>query len=532
MLAALEAIPSLGWVTTPSPLETLPSLEQRLRLERVLVKRDDRLAALRGGSKPRKLTYLLAAPECREATALRSVGAIGSGHLVAMTEAARVLGRELRAHCFWEPLWPGVLDNLAFTASGPTALAYRGSRVALALREPWVPLGRARPPLAGIPAGGTSPLGAVGLVRAALELAIQLVERDEPAPERLYVALGSGGTVAGLALGLALAGLPTTVRAVSAVERPFTTRGRLLALVRETAALLAAAGVPLPAGLAPRPIEITHELLGRGYTHPPEAARAACDALHDEGIAVEAIYTGRALAALLAERGGGARRVLYWHTAHAHPLPHAEGWRERLPSALAERLRLAEAGRSRGRRRALVAAGAVAAAVAVGVRLTGYPPLPPGRVLASWELHVVAAAAEALLPPAPAVVSWEKIARNVDAYLVGMPASLVRDVHALIAAVEHGTWLAPAVRRFSELAAAEREAHLRRLEGLGGMGRLVARGVRDFCLLGYYQEPATWAALGYEGPLLGPDPQPPRPRAPRYAALVAPPGALPRGAAR
>ena len=49
--------------------------------------------------------------------------------------------------------------------------------------------------------GGSSPLGCVGYVEAAAELAEQVRAGDLPAPSHIVVALGSGGTAAGLAAG-------------------------------------------------------------------------------------------------------------------------------------------------------------------------------------------------------------------------------------------------------------------------------------------------------------------------------------------
>ncbi|MGV7969545.1 pyridoxal-phosphate dependent enzyme, partial [Mycobacterium kansasii] len=61
-----------------------------------------------------------------------------------------------------------------------------------------------------LPAGGSAPLGVVGYVEAALEIAAQVEAGALPAPASVVVAVGSGGTVAGLHLGLALAGLTST----------------------------------------------------------------------------------------------------------------------------------------------------------------------------------------------------------------------------------------------------------------------------------------------------------------------------------
>jgi D-cysteine desulfhydrase len=57
-------------------------------------------------------------------------------------------------------------------------------------------------------------------------------------------------------------------------------------------------------------------------------------------------------------------------------------------------------------------------------------------------------------------------------------------------------------------------------------------GVRELCMLAYYQLPSSWPAIGYEGPLAGPAPSPShaeRPSSPDYDGLRAPAGQLPQG---
>ena len=205
--AALAAIPRLGWAQEPTPITELPELAAELGLGWLGVKRDDLCTPLHGGSKTRKLDFLLAAAPWRDARGWRAMGAIGSGQLVACATAAGLLGKELRAHLFWEQPSIGVLDNLAHTASHASALRYHRSRVSLALTAPALLLGRGDAEWATIPPGATCLLGNLGLVRAGLELGEQVRAGVLPEPEVVYVALGSGGTAAGLAVGLGLAGL-------------------------------------------------------------------------------------------------------------------------------------------------------------------------------------------------------------------------------------------------------------------------------------------------------------------------------------
>ncbi|WP_437323754.1 1-aminocyclopropane-1-carboxylate deaminase/D-cysteine desulfhydrase [Sorangium sp. So ce381] len=339
-LRMIDDIPRLGWVGAPSPVTALPRLASALGIEFLGVKRDDLCEPLHGGMKMRKLDYVLAAPPFSTSAAWSAAGGIGSGNVAALVAAAQRLGRRVHAHLFWTDLSRGVIDNLAFTASGPASIRFYPSRAALALARPslFLPL-RARDDdgAAIVPLGATSALGMVGAARAALELGAQIRAGELPEPARVYVPLGSGGTAAGLAVGLALGGLRSRVVAVAVVERLLASRFRLRALTAELRAALAQRGVaPVPPAA---PIDVVHGYLGRGYGSPTPASLAACDALAAEGISLEPVYTGKAMAALMAharERRLGP--VLFWQTARREPLPRSDGFCERLPAALARRL--------------------------------------------------------------------------------------------------------------------------------------------------------------------------------------------------
>lgn len=530
---ALDALPRLGWVQAPSPLTLLPELARAVGLPWLGVKRDDLLPALHGGTKVRKLDHLLATAPFRDAPAWASPGAIGSGHLVALTAAAEKLDRRLQAFTFWEPLSAGVLENLAFTASGPAELHFHRSRVTLALSAPRVLLGGTHAGTLVIPPGGTLPAALPGLVRAGLELAAQLSASSLPAPAKLYVAFGTGGTAAGLAVGLGLAGLRTTVHAVRTVERLLAPRRTLRRHVRELLSLLRANGVST-AGWTPAPLVVDDSQLGAGYGAPTRASLAACELLAGEGLTLEAVYGGKAMAALLADARRARGPVLFWQTARRGPLPHAPDWRERLPAELSRRLLDATLDHHPGRRRVLVGAGVTALTALATGRLTGYAPLPDwqGRVLSAREAQILAAAAEALLVRLPDGPTPLAIAANVDRFLVPMPPMMQLEIHALLQLVEHATTpLGLRLSRLTELPVPAREAFLLSLQARGGLLAVAVRGLRDLCLLGLWQEPATWAAISYAGPWVQEGAQP-LPAQAAYEALRAPAGATPRGSAR
>ncbi|MBI5496234.1 MAG: hypothetical protein HY904_14520 [Deltaproteobacteria bacterium] len=172
-------------------------------------------------------------------------------------------------------------------------------------------------------------------------------------------------------------------------------------------------------------------------------------------------------------------------------------------------------------------------AATVAVHASGYGWLAgfPGEVLATWEGHVVAAAAERLLNLQQGGPTPSDVARHVDRFLVGMPPSMHQDIHLMLGALEHGTL--PLGLRFSRLTRLPAADRVNFLAGLPQLGTLMAqayRGVRDLCLLGYWQDPRTWARIGYGGPWGASTANGHARHVTGYDALVAPAAALPRSA--
>jgi D-cysteine desulfhydrase len=166
--------------------------------------------------------------------------------------------------------------------------------------------------------GGSSALGAVGYVDAALELAAQVAEGELPEPSHILVALGSGGTAAGLVLGLKIAGLRTQVVAVQVNDRTPLDAARVARLARRARRVLERRGAPLGAvRVEAGDLEVERRWLGAGYGHRTPEAEAAIRVARAEGIELEPVYTGKTMAALLAlrEQGElGEGPLLYWHT--------------------------------------------------------------------------------------------------------------------------------------------------------------------------------------------------------------------------
>ena len=296
------------------------------------VKRDDLSAPDYGGNKIRKLDFLLAAARARQVRDIVAFGYAGSNFVAATAWHARKLG--IATHGFLLPQDPAgyVADNLAVALHTGAELRVLPSTTAVAAAAAWRSAGlrlvRGRWPY-WIPPGGSSPVGVLGFVNAALELRAQIAAGEVPEPDAIYVAFSSMGTVAGLAIGLALARLRSRIVAVQVVDDRFASPQKLSRLVQQTLALIGAAGkLPAAMEILGR-VTIRTEFFGEAYARPTAATtRAIARFEQASGARADSAYTGKALAGLFADLDAGILRgqeVLFWHSFNAHGRPPGVG---------------------------------------------------------------------------------------------------------------------------------------------------------------------------------------------------------------
>lgn len=170
----------------------------------------------------------------------------------------------------------------------------------------------ARPPPPAVrPARrGSSPVGALGYVEGAFEIAAQVSAGTLPRPGTIVCAVGSGGTLAGLLLGLPLAGLAgVRVEGVLVSDALPLDEARIAKLAGRTAALLRKRGATVPADAVPTAADVilARDALGPGYGHPTaEATEAATLAAARWDLALDPVYTAKAFGRLLRANAAGA----------------------------------------------------------------------------------------------------------------------------------------------------------------------------------------------------------------------------------
>ncbi len=318
---ATAELARLDFATLPTPVERLDTLGEELGIPELWVKRDDRTGELYGGNKVRKLEYLLGEALEQGHSQAWTVGGIGSHHVLATCIYARQQGLQPAALHFPQPLTEHVRDNLRALSTTRPELTLVGNRAQIPVEvirtrvREWLARG---PEVYYIPGGGSSATGVVGYVNAACELADQIEAGDLPAPDVIFVAAGTCGTVSGLLLGTELAGLDCEIVAVRVVDRLICNQPAILRLVRQTERRLQEAGVGDDIEVDTGRLTLLHDYFGEAYGTPTDAGLEAIDLVERHtDFELEPTYTGKTFAALvdqLEARDLAERRVLYWHT--------------------------------------------------------------------------------------------------------------------------------------------------------------------------------------------------------------------------
>jgi D-cysteine desulfhydrase len=162
-----------------------------------------------------------------------------------------------------------------------------------------------------------------------------------PEPSHIVLALGSGGTAAGLLAGIRLSGLRSRLLCV-VVSDAIRVQARPVArLAHRTLRLLAAHGVALPPAPAAGTLKLERGWLGPGYGRSTPESEQAMELLEREQVMLDPVYTAKAVAALLGLNARGAfgeGPVLYWHTYSApkpDPVAPGRGVEAELPDPVA-----------------------------------------------------------------------------------------------------------------------------------------------------------------------------------------------------
>jgi L-cysteate sulfo-lyase len=314
----IDRFPRVRLVNLPTPLQKMSRLTEALKGPQLWVKRDDSTGLAFGGNKERKTEFALGDALSKKADVVITAGPVQSNHSRATAAAARKLG--LRVILVLSGEEPQVYDgNLLLDWLLGAEIRFLGGKpvkagrvqvmdeIAEDLRKnghvPYV-----------IPTGASYPPGAVAYANAMLEL-LEQARLCKFKIDYVVHASGSGGTQAGLVLANKAVGSKAKIIAVSAEPRAHEELvKKTIEIANETAKLL---GVDVTVNSDD--VILNEDYAGEAYEVPTQAALNAIKLVaQTEGIMLDPVYTGRAMAGIIdmisQGRFGKDENVVFIHT--------------------------------------------------------------------------------------------------------------------------------------------------------------------------------------------------------------------------
>jgi len=295
----VAAAPRTRLAHLPTPLERMERLTDHLGGPRLWVKRDDLTGLGLGGNKVRKLEFVLPNALERAADVLVTAGVAQSNsvrqiaaaaartgldcHVIELTDrvdAPQYRGRPT-GNAMVIRLLGATVEQVRWTGNRAEAIEAAAARLAHDGRRPYV-----------VPYGVSNPRGAMGYVAAALELCDQLDSSRIEAAAVVH-ASGSGGTQAGLAVGLQ--GTSIRLIGIDADAEPDRVRNDVAGIARRLAEKLG-----VRAGAVGESIEVAPGHAGDAYASITDGVVEAIDlAARLEGLILDPVYSGKGLAGLI-----------------------------------------------------------------------------------------------------------------------------------------------------------------------------------------------------------------------------------------
>ncbi|MDR2442555.1 MAG: D-cysteine desulfhydrase [Deltaproteobacteria bacterium] len=317
----LHKYPKRGYVSSPTPIEKLSRLTKALEDNiEIYVKRDDLLPGTLGGNKTRKLDYSLAKALSQGADAVVTSGAVQSNHC--RLTLAWAIREGLECHLVLEERVPdsylphGSGNNFIFNLLGAHGLKVIAgtSNVEAEIEKTAEGLRlKGRKPFI-IPGGAADPIGALGYVSCAQEIASQMTSTGLDF-DYVVCASGSGGTQSGLLAGFKATNTPLQVVGINVRRAKKEDQENIIhSLTDRTLELLG-----INSGIEEDKVICFENFLGPGYSIPDQGTLEAIRLLaKNEAILVDPVYTGKALAGLVGLARSGyfskGSKVLFLHT--------------------------------------------------------------------------------------------------------------------------------------------------------------------------------------------------------------------------
>lgn len=313
----ISSLPRFPLAVLPTPLDELPRLSHELGV-RVVMKRDDLTGFAMGGNKARKLEFLVADALEKNCDVLVTGGGVQSNHIRTTAAAARKAGMDAVGVFFASPSGETNGNLLLDEILGAQLIYAQADKLETELviqrvcddlraqgKKPYL-----------IPVGGSTKRGVVSYILAVQELLAQL-QAQKISLDAVVITTGSCGTHAGVLAGMKIYGVQIPVHGITVSRPRAECLERLPRLLDETAQFL-----EHEIAFSDDDLIVHDEYIGEAYAKITPAARAAIQRVaRAEGIFLDPVYTGKAMAGLidLVERGifKKGSTILFWHTGGA-----------------------------------------------------------------------------------------------------------------------------------------------------------------------------------------------------------------------
>jgi D-cysteine desulfhydrase family pyridoxal phosphate-dependent enzyme len=304
---AWASVPHLDLGLYPTPIDEMLGLQEALGGgPRLYIKHDDYIGPGFGGNKVRKLEYILAEAQDNHADTVLTIGSIRSNHARVTAALAANVGLECHltlngqasgtpASLYLDELYGATIHRVANREDRVPTMHRIAEELAANGRKPYE-----------IALGASVPLGALGCMRAAEEIANCPVHFDF-----VFHSTSSGGTQAGLVAGFESLHCTTKVIGVSADDSSESIATHVAEIVQGVATLLGTT-------LHPK-IDVDDRFVGEGYgISTPEGLEAIRLFARHEGVVLDPVYTAKAAASMITRIRAGEftanQNILFLHT--------------------------------------------------------------------------------------------------------------------------------------------------------------------------------------------------------------------------
>ncbi len=313
-MKSISDFPRISFGRLPTPLYKLEAASRRFGKD-IYIKRDDMTGVALGGNKIRKLEFLLADAKGKGVEVVFTTGGPQSNHAMLTAACAARIGMKAILVLKKQGELSGgnlILDEILgaevrFVEADDYDVIYEEiDRIAAEYEK------KSQKTYL-IPMGGSVPLGSLGYVNCAKEMAQQCKDLGI-CPDVIISATGSGGTYAGITYGAKLFMPETRSIGVGVSDEPF--EEITLDLMKGVKELLESDVDPIA-----EDIHMEYHI-GPGYALPDQEGSDAVRWLaRNEGILVDPVYTGKALAQFFSMLEKGCfendKTLIFLHTGGA-----------------------------------------------------------------------------------------------------------------------------------------------------------------------------------------------------------------------